>query len=277
MDAKPLCRYGDKCYRKNPDHLAEFAHPNKSDHDSRRSRSPIDSAPKLDPTTASSTADSVVVAEPERRQTDSPAKSFVQPDSSGVVDENMDSESDPKDKALSGQQQKCFDSNTEASMLEEYRALLNDHPEFIRQKFMVNMPDDFYRFFEFCETQNSLEPVQALQNFGLLLSGPYDVLSGRFDDVPPMEPSMYLRHCRFFYDPPEFQTVLVSQPDAKRRGVHFGYWRDDPSLPAAGNCLFAMNDEDAGCEVTLVADNIFVAVMLVLMDESETIQKWPNN
>lgn len=262
MDAKPLCKYGEKCYRKNADHLADFHHPHKNSGDSdnsRRSRSPIDSAPKSESTTLAS--DVNVVAESQeigKHEKDSLASTVVKTASS-VLEDLEDGYLQNK----TTQQQKCFDSNTDASMLQEYKLLLSDRPEFIRQKFMVNMPDDFYKFFDFCETQNSLEPIQALQNFGLLLSGPYDVLSGKFDDLPPMEPSKYLRHCRFFYDPPEFQTVLISQPDAKRRGVHFGYWRDDPSLPAAGNCLFAKNDEDAGCEVTIVADNIFVAVMYV--------------
>jgi len=26
--SKPMCQYGAKCYRKNPQHLAEFDHPN---------------------------------------------------------------------------------------------------------------------------------------------------------------------------------------------------------------------------------------------------------
>jgi len=29
---KPICKYGEKCYRKNPKHLAEYSHPeSKSD------------------------------------------------------------------------------------------------------------------------------------------------------------------------------------------------------------------------------------------------------
>lgn len=273
MDAKPLCKYGDQCYRKNPDHLAEFQHPDKSEPtgvvggvDRHRSRSPIDSAPKAKPATAA-TASKTVAEKPRRESATSTTTDDSRPAKTGSAEadaEAMPADSEAKCKSSSGHQQKCFDSNTDASMLEEYKALLSDRPEFIRQKFMVNMPEDFYRFFEFCETQNSLEPCQALQNFGLLLAGPYDVLNGKFDDLPPMEPSRYLRHCRLFYDPPEFQTVLISQPDAQNRGVHFGYWRDDPSLPAAaGNCFIVKNDEEAGCEVTIVADNIFVAVMLV--------------
>ena len=30
MASKPLCKYGSKCYRKNPDHLRRFAHPSDS-------------------------------------------------------------------------------------------------------------------------------------------------------------------------------------------------------------------------------------------------------
>ena len=27
MTSKPLCKYGAKCYRKNPEHLEQFTHP----------------------------------------------------------------------------------------------------------------------------------------------------------------------------------------------------------------------------------------------------------
>lgn len=27
MSAKPICRYGEECYRKNPIHLEEYSHP----------------------------------------------------------------------------------------------------------------------------------------------------------------------------------------------------------------------------------------------------------
>lgn len=30
---KPACKYGSKCYRKNPDHLAEYSHPSNQDED----------------------------------------------------------------------------------------------------------------------------------------------------------------------------------------------------------------------------------------------------
>ena len=28
---KPICKYGAACYRKNPDHLRQFAHPDKEE------------------------------------------------------------------------------------------------------------------------------------------------------------------------------------------------------------------------------------------------------
>ena len=29
MTSKPVCKYGAACYRKNPDHLRQFAHPDR--------------------------------------------------------------------------------------------------------------------------------------------------------------------------------------------------------------------------------------------------------
>lgn len=282
--AKPPCQYGDKCYRKNSAHLAEFSHPPRSaSTESLRSRSPIDCPPPPPP--KNKTKLKIKLKSPGtlgekhsktgHASSPSSSSSTVKKGAKGEKVASVDPKSPASGRGASSSAstaslssasspqhpQKCFDSNTDAAMLEEYQTLLADHAEFIRQKFMVNMPDDFYKFYDFCATQNGLEPYEALQNFGLLLTGPYDVLAGKFDKLPPMEPAKYLRHRRFFYDPPEFQTVLVSQPDAKRRGLHFGYWRDDPSLPAENNCMVASNDEDVGCHVTIVADNIFVAVL----------------
>ena len=31
MASKPLCKYGSKCYRRNPDHLRRYSHPSTAD------------------------------------------------------------------------------------------------------------------------------------------------------------------------------------------------------------------------------------------------------
>lgn len=67
------------------------------------------------------------------------------------------------------------------------------------------MPDDFYKFYEFCSTINSKNPQLALQSVDLQLVGPFDVLSGKITE-PKDDKDIYLRHWRYFYDPPEFQV-----------------------------------------------------------------------
>lgn len=80
--------------------------------------------------------------------------------------------------------------------------------KFIRSKFLVDMPSDFYLLWEFCETnvKKDEKPECIFDKFGLNLIGPFDVLAGKFNDADLFEPGDYLRHWRFYYDPPEFQV-----------------------------------------------------------------------
>lgn len=68
------------------------------------------------------------------------------------------------------------------------------------------------------------------------------------------EPGDYIRHHRYYFDPPEFLTILCKE----KSGVHYGYWRDVPKDNE--NFLVARNDVDKGCEINFVADNLFSAV-----------------
>lgn len=102
----------------------------------------------------------------------------------------------------------CFDKETRFSQRAEYKEMLKDNAVFIRNKFLVEMPIDFYKFWDFCKEQIKKEqpPESLLSKFGLTLLGPFDVLSGKFNDANMFEPGDYLRHCRYYYDPPEFQV-----------------------------------------------------------------------
>lgn len=77
---------------------------------------------------------------------------------------------------------------------------------------------------------------------------------GKFDDAQMFEPGDYIRHHRYYFDPPEFHTILCKE----KSGIHYGYWRDVPTDNE--NCLVARNDSDKGCEISFVADNLFTAV-----------------
>lgn len=115
------------------------------------------------------------------------------------------------------------------------------------------MPEDFYLFWDWCKSLNVKNPLRMLCNFsshvcnftlhfdfnslynviismaligalrpiGLELVGPFEVLAGLHRDAA--LPDVYwLRHWRYFFDPPEFTTVLRGN-DATL--LHFGYFR----------------------------------------------------
>lgn len=127
----------------------------------------------------------------------------------------------------------------------------NEIHQNIREKFLINMPNDFYDFWNFCKDLNSTKPLNALQDIGLMLVGPYDVLAGKFNDVN-LSSDEYLIHWRYFYDPPEFLTVLADT----RTGFHIGYFRDDPYSDE--HIVASNNGKD--CELVALGDNIFTAL-----------------
>ncbi|GBP06250.1 Histone PARylation factor 1-like [Eumeta japonica] len=69
------------------------------------------------------------------------------------------------------------------------------------------------------------------------------------------EPGDYLRHWRFYYDPPGISTVFVR----KGSGIHYGYWRDTPDEKET--LLVARNDASKNYEFEMVAGNVFDAFM----------------
>lgn len=65
----------------------------------------------------------------------------------------------------------------------------------------------------------------AFDEWSVDLVGPFDVLAGRFDGATGLTAEDFLRHWRYFYDPPEFQTVARMVGSAGKDGLHFGYLR----------------------------------------------------
>lgn len=65
--------------------------------------------------------------------------------------------------------------------------------------------------------------LEALnESLGLKLVGPHDILSGTFDDVSESDITSYHLHWRYFYDPPEFLTIIKGDD---KTGYHLGYYR----------------------------------------------------
>jgi hypothetical protein len=94
----------------------------------------------------------------------------------------------------------------------------------LRALYGFDFPDDLFHFWEFAARQNPLDPLHALYDqLEVALVGPFDVLSGRFDNrTPRLSP---LLHWRYWLDPPEFFTVLAGGEDSR----HWGYYLDDPA------------------------------------------------
>ncbi|XP_041336075.1 histone PARylation factor 1 [Pyrgilauda ruficollis] len=124
--------------------------------------------------------------------------------------------------------------------------------------YRLRLPEDFYQFWKFCEELDPEKPSDALvSSVGLKLVGPYDILAGKHKKAKATDVNFNL-HWRFFYDPPEFQTILVGD---SRTQYHMGYFRDVPDeLPV----WVGANEAKKGCVISQVGDNVFAAVKLFL-------------
>lgn len=192
---KVQCKYGKDCYQKNPAHLSKFSHPipsadESNDRDNKRvaasppsnenskklrsSRSPSGNAYNLRSprTNTNSTTPpspvSTTKAEPKPRAMIT-AKQKTNAMSDGPSQEkDLDFIND------------CFDKETRFSQRAEYKELLKDPQKFIKHKFLMEMPADFYLFWDFCKAnaKKDQHPENIFAKFGLKLIGPFDVLAG---------------------------------------------------------------------------------------------------
>lgn len=235
-DDKPACKYGINCYRRNEEHKERFSHPPKdrNDTDREQSKSPpkhvdLNTTPpakrrKTVSSDGSDDSDSDAEDQPEIESISNGSEKSADASMAKVEDEDEEEEephqSSPaqKDKAATERSaatptrcsefiSKNFDKGPHGQRV-EHQNLLESPALFIRSKFLVEMPADFYEFWSFCEanTKADSKPENLLSKFGLSLVGPFDVLAKKFDKVDPFEPGEYLRHWRFYYDPPEFQV-----------------------------------------------------------------------
>ncbi|XP_038610903.1 histone PARylation factor 1 [Tachyglossus aculeatus] len=129
----------------------------------------------------------------------------------------------------------------------------------VENRYRLPMPEDFYHFWKFCEELNPDRPADALSiSLGLQLVGPYDILAGKHKMLKKSTDLNFNLHWRFFYDPPEFQTVIVG--DTKSQ-YHMGYFRDTPEdFPV---CV-AANEAKKSCTIAQLGENVFAAVKLFL-------------
>lgn len=195
-NGKVRCKYGKDCYQKNAVHLSKFSHPtpptsaDESDerHSKRDATSPSsnENTKKLR-SSRSPSGPSYNLRSPrstELNTTRSPSKQ-TEPKSRAMI------VSKPKTNSVSDgpSQEKdldfindCFDKETMFSQRAEYKELLKEPQQFIKHKFLVEMPADFYLFWNFCKANAKKEqkPENIFVKFGLRLVGPFDVLAGGY-------------------------------------------------------------------------------------------------
>lgn len=229
-DDKPACKYGVDCYQRNQAHKDRFSHPPKDQpaspgENERRSSSAEPPAkrrkstppPESDSDTENDDAVLEATNEVNEHESTSSGSSSNGNSSNGNsshknIVSSQSTDEKPPSKELAGLRcsefiNENFDKGPHNQRV-EHQNLLESPVEFISSKFLVKMPDDFFEFWSFCESEskNGSKPENLFSKFGLSLVGPFDVLAKKFHNVDPFEPGDYLRHWRFYYDPPEFQV-----------------------------------------------------------------------
>lgn len=211
-DERALCKYGDSCYQKNPQHHRRFKHPK------RKTEDVIENVGK---------------------------KIKTEKTPSEIVIEKCKNDRDKDNPQDSSNGSVCVSSNfIDISSLENVKCK-------IETVFLVKMPNDFFSFFDFCEFLNKENPKQALSAAGLYLVGPFDLFT---QDFVKIDQTAALQHYRYFFDPPEFQTVLKCDD---KNLLHYGYFRDNPKEEPV---FVASNEANVDCTLNIVSENLFSAV-----------------
>lgn len=214
-DPRHVCKYATKCYQKNPEHHRKYKHPpqniRKEVNRNKRRFSPYtrdsprhspnprrDESPSGKEKAGNESADSR--EKPANDSSDDDKKTEDSEVSKPDSDDNKKSEDPGVSKpecdrpidVLLPENITFYDKSTDNSL--------------IKKLFLVEMPEDFFKFFE-CISECGKSVEDTLASVNLMPIGPYELLLGKLPKLDNKE--LYLIHWRFFYDPPEFQVIIV--------------------------------------------------------------------
>lgn len=241
-DLRTPCRYGSECYQRNKQHLDKYKHPPKEE-----KKTPDPKKTRLNSGSLKQQKLNAFFKKPDKKKTED-KESFKNTSSS--AEHVAENENQSNIRAGNNTNEISTEITTEAATSNDFRN--HDYQEIIKKLFLVEMPPDFFSFWQFCKSLFSENPSKALEPTDLLLVGPFDVLAGILSMN--FESEDVLRHWRYYYDPPEFQTVLKSN---KSDLFHIGYYRDDPKeLPVFVGYNYASKNPT----ITPIGENLFAAL-----------------
>ncbi|KAF7414494.1 hypothetical protein HZH68_002983 [Vespula germanica] len=259
-DSRIPCRYGAKCYQKNPLHHNKYKHPpsNKEKEVEDGQKTLIRNKRKIEEINDDKKEADSVPCKIQKVKTD-----VSNVDINNLEDiDNIETEKMIDDNIEEIKEKSCASSdNSNQTIGDDSYVILSPNcmKENIKNLFLVQMPEDFYQFYEFCKLISKNTPLMALKSIHLNLVGPFDILDNKLKSFKNKDKEKYLRHWRYYYDPPELQTIIKGEKD----GLHLGYWRDE----CFEKPIFVVkNKADVNCIIQPVAENIFGAVNVCIED-----------
>ncbi|KAI4503659.1 hypothetical protein M0802_001062 [Mischocyttarus mexicanus] len=283
-DTRMPCRYGKKCYQRNPMHLNKYKHP-----PSNKKKGNIKQKPLFGNKRKITERDDDDDDDDDKEKTEhNSVSNQIKKVKTDIINDNTDNtknvndcvEINDKHLDTTSNDEKVVDDDT-VEIKEESCASSNNSnddnnddsckdtctilsptsmKENIKNLLLVDMPEDFYQFYEFCKLISEKEPLMALKSVQLYLVGPFDILSKKLKSYTNNNKEKYLRHWRYYYDPPEFQTIIRGNKD----GLHFGYWRDECNEKPI---YVAKNKANIDCIIQPVAENLFGAINICIEEK----------
>ncbi|XP_011259446.2 histone PARylation factor 1 isoform X1 [Camponotus floridanus] len=275
-DPRIPCQYGVKCYQKNPQHHSKYKHPPKRDMMKQKAEKTITGIKRKKPIKEDKKKKSPkkklqkIHEFCERHLHDispSPERNDNIRNSDEDEDKNFNEKTEASDKNATIVQTSLNQSNhslepDKCSIAANISTSNVNVERIIKDLFLVEMPVDFFQFYEFCKSLSKNNPLMACKSICLKLVGPYDILDGKIKSADSInDKEKYLVHWRYYYDPPEFQTIIKFDD---KDGLHFGYWRDSVNEKPV---FVAKNRANIDCIFESVAENIFGAVDAYLQDK----------
>ncbi|XP_016910957.1 histone PARylation factor 1 isoform X2 [Apis cerana] len=266
-DRRIPCRYGTKCYQKNAIHLEKYKHPPTKETEKKRNANHSEirkKRKKKDNNEISNNFQKKKIKKEENKIINEDLHSVVITGENNIIkNNNIFCEIIKQSEDLNHTESIKNTNNliTITSLLDYdkiniendiiLKKISNNAKIIISQLFLTEMPEDFFQLYEFCKNICENDPLNALNHFHLQLVGPYDVFKKEFMNAKVENKEALLKHWRYYYDPPEFQTIIK---DNNKDGLHFGYWRDDISKHPV---FVAKNKAAINCIIEPVAENIF--------------------